>query len=70
MSETDFWMVYGEGQRAPAVKHANFEIAKREAERLSRNNPGIDFFVMRPVSVSRRVDVETKMLVAMDEIPF
>jgi len=70
MSETDFWMVYGEGQRAPGVKHANFETAKREAERLSRNNPGIDFFVMRPVSVSKRVDVETKMLVAMDEIPF
>lgn len=57
-----FWMIYGEGQRAPTVKHASYEIAKQEAERLCRNNPGIDFFVLQPVSVSKRVDVETKML--------
>lgn len=66
-----FWMVYGDGQRAPTVKHASFEIAKQEAERLCRNNPGIDFFVLQPVSVSKRVDVETRMLVDVgDGIPF
>jgi len=58
-----FWMVYGDGQRAPTEKHASFEIAKLEAERLCRNNPGIEFFVLQPVSVSKRVDVETRMLV-------
>lgn len=58
-----FWMVYGDGHRAPTVKHASFEIAKQEAERLCRNNPGIEFFVLQPVSVSKRVDVETRMLV-------
>lgn len=58
-----FWMVYGDGQRAPTVKHASFETAKLEAERLCRNNPGIEFFVLQPVSVSKRVDVETRMLV-------
>lgn len=66
-----FWMVYGDGQGAPAMKHASFEIAKREAERLSRNNPGIDFYVMMPVSLSKRVDVDTRMLVDLDQmIPF
>lgn len=70
MSESDFWMVYGMGSGAPTVRHADYPTAKREAERLARSNPGIDFYVMRPVSKSRRVDVETQMLGGMDDIPF
>jgi len=69
--EGKFWMVYGGGQGAPTVRHDSLEIAKREAERLSRNNPGIEFFVMMPISVSKRVDVETRMLVDLNDlIPF
>lgn len=67
----NFWMVYGGGQGAPTMRHDSFEIAKHEAERLSRNNPGIEFFVMMPVCKSQRVDVETKMLVDLNDIiPF
>lgn len=71
MDREKFFMVYGEGQRAPAVKHPSYEIATQEAERLCRHNPGISFFVMMPVSVSKRVDVETRRLVDLDDgIPF
>jgi hypothetical protein len=68
-----FWMVYGEGQRAPACKHLSFLSAKTEAERLARCNPTIKFFVLCSVSVSSRIDVETKMLANVnpdDGIPF
>ncbi len=68
----NFFMVYGDGQRAPAIKHDSIVAATREAERLSRQNPGISFFVMMPISVSTRVDVETKQLVDLNDvgIPF
>lgn len=72
MEQSDkFWMVYGEGQGAPTVRHESYETAKREAERLSRSVTGTRFFVMMPVSVSRRVDVDTKMLVDFNDVlPF
>jgi hypothetical protein len=66
-----FFMIYGNGQSAPTVKHHNIEAATREAERLSRSNPGIEFFVMMPVSVSKRVDVSTTKLVDLEDlVPF
>jgi len=69
--EDKFFMIYGEGQRAPTVKHEHLLGATREAERLCRANPGIEFYVMMPVSVSKRVDVETRKLVNLDDgIPF
>jgi hypothetical protein len=57
-----FWMVYGEGQRAPAFKHYDRASAERECQRLARQNPGITFFALCAVSESRRVDVETRSL--------
>lgn len=74
-----FFMVYGMGQRQPTVRHKSIGSATREAERLAREHPGIEFYVLVTVSVSRRVDVQTAPLVhkhfvdAMlhdDEIPF
>ncbi len=64
----NFFMVYGDGQRAPVCKHDSIAAATREAERLSRMNPGISFFVMMPISVSTRVDVETRELVNLSDI--
>jgi hypothetical protein len=64
----NFFMVYGDGQRAPAFKHDSIVAATREAERLSRDNPGISFFVLMPISVSTRVDVETRELVNLSDI--
>jgi len=54
-----FWMVYGLGQRQPTVRHKTFASAQGEAERLARTVPGVAFYVLEAVSVSRRVDVET-----------
>lgn len=68
--ERAFWMVYGMNQGAPTARHISFEVAKTEAERLARQHPGIEFYVMQPVSRSKRVDVETEMLVPDDQIPF
>lgn len=63
-----FWMVYGLGQSQPTVRHKTPGSAQAEAERLARLNPGIKFFVLEPVSVSVKVDVETTSL--RDELPF
>ncbi|MCS0501583.1 hypothetical protein [Ancylobacter mangrovi] len=57
-----FWMVYGLGQGQPTVRHKTYASARDEAARLARNHPGVSFFVLAAVSVSRRVDVETTML--------
>jgi hypothetical protein len=66
-----FWMVYGEGQNLPRFRHDTYSSAETEAERLARMNPGIAFYVLMPVAVSKRVDVETRKLVDLDDqIPF
>lgn len=66
-----FWMVYGRDQAAPTVRHATFEDARAEAERLARKHPGIEFFVMRAISASwRPPEVETRIFEYDDGIPF
>lgn len=62
-----FWMVYGTGQGAPTFRHGTFEGAKAEAERLARQSPGIEFYVLRSIGRARRVDVE---YTECDAIPF
>ena len=44
-----FWMVYGMSQGAPHFKHPSLEDAKREAERLAAENPGVLFCVLEVV---------------------
>lgn len=41
-----FWMVWNEGNRAPAIKHETEKSAKEEAERLARLDPGGKFHVL------------------------
>ncbi len=41
-----FWMVYGNGAGAPAVKHASLEAARVEAERLATKDIGREFYVL------------------------
>lgn len=71
---TPFWMVYGEGQRAPAHKHVTRLDAENEARRLASICPGICFYVLERVSVARKVDVAFKRFdhpnYPDDEIPF
>jgi len=57
-----FFMVYGMNQGAPTVRHDTMQQAKREAERLARACPGIEFYVLAAISRSRRVDVETDII--------
>lgn len=42
-----FWMVYGEGQRAPTYKHDTADAARLEAARLAEQNPGVSFYVLK-----------------------
>ena len=75
-TETTFWMVYGEAQQPPAVKHETRVIAETEAKRLARFNPGIRFFVLEAVSIAEKIDVRFTRIarrdvdVDDDEIPF
>lgn len=48
-----FWMVYGEGQRAPAFRHLTKERARAEAKRLALAHPEIKFFVLAAVDCYR-----------------
>ena len=41
-----FWIVWCEGGGNPTVKHADYDRAKREAQRLARANPGRRFVVL------------------------
>jgi len=45
-----FWMVYGEGQRAPTYKHASQTAARQEAERLAREHKGTRFYVLEQIA--------------------
>lgn len=45
--KTEFWMVYGEGQRAPTYKHDTQASALAEAVRLSAQCPGITFYTLK-----------------------
>lgn len=70
-----FWMVYGDGQYAPTVKHDSREKAETEAKRLARINAGIKFFVLQTISMAEKPDVTFVRLTRGardidDEIPF
>ncbi len=49
-----FWMVWGEGQRAPAVTHPNQLDAEKEAERLSSKDAGVIFVVLESLGHFQR----------------
>lgn len=70
MSDKPFWMVYGEGQRPPAFKHATFESARLEAERLARLLPGVRFYVLSAIARALKADVDFQPIEGGDDIPF
>lgn len=68
-----FWMIYGNGQGAPTMKHASRDDAEREAKRLARNNPGVQFYVLQTIAIAEKHDVSFTWLNRRDldaEIPF
>lgn len=63
-----FYVVWQPEHGIPKVQHDSLEQAKAEAERLARLSPGKKFFVLRAMSVSRHVSVDTVDL--FDPLPF
>lgn len=45
-----FWMITGDGN-SPKVRHTNRQDAVREAERLAKANPGVEFIVLESVEL-------------------
>lgn len=45
-TEKQFWMVYRRGDRSPTREHPSRFEAVHEADRLARNNPGVQFYVL------------------------
>lgn len=43
-----FWMVVGDGN-TPKVRHYNMQDARKEMERLAKNNPGVTFYLLAAV---------------------
>ena len=52
-----FWMVFGLGMSAPIVRHSTFTLAREEASRLARQNPGTKFVVLESCGDCVREDV-------------
>jgi hypothetical protein len=46
----NFWMVFAENGNAPVVKHATYESAKKEAERLLHLAPFRKVYVLQAVN--------------------
>ncbi len=46
---TKFWMVWNPARYAPTYRHHSKPAARKEAERLSRDNPGQLFIVLAAV---------------------
>ena len=68
-----YWMVHN-AESGPANKrHGCLETARAEAQRLARENPGLEFFVLETIASCKKVDVEWADLRAFrpdDELPF
>lgn len=73
MQPRKFWMVKGAGPTT--CIHFEREDADREADRLSRLHPGVNFYILEAVACHRKVDVERidlseRIDAENDEIPF
>ena len=54
-----FWMIYGIGQRQPAMQHESRELASMEARRLARTNPDVTFVVLEAVEAVTKREFST-----------
>ena len=65
--EPPFWLVWDPQSRTPSFRHLHERDAAAEATRLAREHPGHDFYVLEPISVTKRVDVVTQRF---QKVPF
>ncbi len=58
MTSRTFYLVWcPNGPTPPTYRHETEGNARREAERLAREKPGQEFFVLRSTGVAKKVDV-------------
>ena len=66
-----FWLVWCDTGFAPKFKHSTIESAEKEAERLARENPGRNFYVVMPICEMKKADVTVQHFTyEKDELPF
>lgn len=67
--EHKFYMLYVEGRSSPTVKHRTYLDAKREAERLAKNNPGKDVYLLSALDrFSTTTVTRTALSSALEEL--
>ena len=59
LPKSQFWMVYGHGQRAPTYIHESVRSAQAEAQRLARAHPGICFVILEAVEAVAKQEFVT-----------
>ena len=63
MDDTTFWLVWSpQGVTPPSFRHPSEEQAQKEAERLAREHPSAEFYVLYAISCSKVTKVETTRL--------
>lgn len=71
MATTGFWLVWSpQGGTPPSRRHATEDAAREEAERLSRQAPGDEFYVLASKAVVRTVRPVEWVDCEPDTIPF
>lgn len=74
--EKGFYVVWNPTHGNPRYRHMRFDAAKTEAERLAKNHPTQEFYVLKAMSLSKKIEITTERLQAEDdhdldsEIPF
>lgn len=51
-----FYMIWNPEGRPPTHKHASFTLAKSEAHRLAKANPGQQFFILNAIGMVEKVE--------------
>jgi hypothetical protein len=65
-----FWMVWNPAGHAPTFEHRTEQSAKKEAERLLRENPEGHFYVLEAVGLVRMKPVTAPAWEVPIEVPF
>jgi len=64
-----FYVVWNPAHGKPTVRHARYDDAKHEAERLARMNPGEDFYILGSLLLVHNRDVDVTRVVPADADP-
>lgn len=67
MNQGTFWMVWNPNGSAPTVCHKSEALAQGEANRLARQHPGQNFYVLQAITETVKNDVVTRRLDVSDD---